>query len=101
MVPEPQNTVLDEQVRSGSFGAYKNYRNLMGMDSNEETAMAYGAPRASGAIHYNDYNTMDESTMKHVMTSIPSQAEMMLQRKYESVATDAWAPVKSKLGSGL
>ena len=44
---------------------------------------------------------MDESTMKHVMTSMPSQAEMMLQRKNESVATDAWAPNKSKLVGGV
>ena len=76
-MPDVPTTTVEQQGRTGSFGAYKNYQNLLQMEDEVYT------PRQTDGIMFKDY-TLDESRLNtNVTTSLPSGIDQL--KKYESV----------------
>ena len=68
-MPDVPTTPVEEQGRTGSFGAYKNYQNLLQMEDEVYT------PRQTDGIMFKDY-TLDESRLNtNVTTSLPGGVE--------------------------
>ena len=85
-MPDNPNAVIEEQGRTGSFGAYKNYQNLLQMEDEVYT------PRQTDGGIFKDY-TLDESRLNaNVTTSLPNGVDQL--KKYESVQELPTKPFK-------
>ena len=95
LLPDASDEMMMKQERSGSFGAYKNYQNLV-QGNNDEVDGGYNQRIA----HKTDATKPDfdlDYTMR--MTSIPlTSAPPDLAKKISGEVSDAYVPPHKQLG---